>query len=297
MAKSYKLRIYEILESTNAGDKTAVAVNLFMLVLVILNVTAVVLETVESIYADHKVLFQYFADISVIIFTIEYILRIWSCDVDPKYRRPLLGRLRFALTPLALIDLLVILPTYAILAFPTDHKLLRSLRVLWTFRLLKLSRYSKSLQTIMDVVRAQQRELAMSFSAIIFFMVLSSTLIYFLEHEAQPQRFPDIPATMWWAVLTMTTVGDNFYPITPLGKMAGGLIIILGVATFALPTSILTSGFVDELERRREENEAGAKEMLENGPGKILNAKRHSVIPGNESGPQDTHLRHTGAGR
>lgn len=265
MAKSYKLRIYEILETTNTEDKEAEAVNLFMLVLVVLNVTAVVLETVESIYAAHKVLFHYFADISVIVFTIEYILRIWSCDVDPKYRHPFSGRLRFALTPLSLIDLLVILPTYVILAFPTDHMLLRSLRVLWTFRLLKLSRYSESLQTIMDVIRAQQRELAMSFSAIIFFMVLSSTVIYFLEHEAQPQRFPDIPATMWWAVLTMTTVGENFYPITPLGKLVGGLIIILGVATFALPTSILTSGFVEELERRREE-EAGARESREDGP-------------------------------
>lgn len=266
MAKSYKIRIYEILESTNPEDKTAEAVNLFMLVLVVLNVTAVVLETVESIYAAHRVLFHYFADISIIIFTIEYILRIWSCDVDPKYGHPFSGKLRYALTPLSLIDLLVILPTYAALAFPADRMLLRSLRVLWTFRLPKLSRYSQSLQTIMDVIRAQQRELIMSFSAIMFFMVLSSTLIYFLEHDAQPQRFPDIPATMWWAVLTMTTVGDNFYPITPLGKLAGGLIIILGVATFALPTSILTSGFVDELERRREETEAREKERLENGP-------------------------------
>ncbi len=266
MAGSYKVRIYEILESIDAKDKTAEAVNLFMLVLVVLNVTAVVLETVESIYAAHKVLFHYFAVISVVIFSIEYILRIWSCDADPKYSHPFSGRLRFALTPLALIDLLVILPTYVAIAFPADHMLLRSLRVLWTVRLLKLSRYSKSLQTIMDVIRAQQRELAMSFSAIMFFMVLSSTLIYFLEHDAQPHRFPDIPATMWWAVLTMTTVGDNFYPITPLGKLAGGLIIILGVATFALPTSILTSGFVDELERRREEKESQEKESRENGP-------------------------------
>ena len=266
MAKSYKLRIYEILEMTNAEDKTAEAVNIFMLVLVVLNVTAVVLETVESIYLAHKVLFQYFADISIAIFTIEYILRIWSCDVDPKYRRHILGRLRFSLTPLAMIDLLVILPTYVVLAFPADHKLLRSLRVLWTFRLLKLSRYSQSLQTITDVIRAQKRELAMSFSAILFFMVLSSTVIYFLEHEAQPKLFPDIPATMWWAVLTMTTVGENFYPITTLGKLMGGLLIILGVATFALPTSILTSGFVEELERRREEKEALERESLEDGP-------------------------------
>ena len=266
MAKSYKLRIYEILEMTNSEDKTAEAVNLFMLGLVVLNVTAVVLETVESIYLAHKVLFQYFADISIAIFTIEYILRIWSCDVDPKYRRHILGRLRFSLTPLAMIDLLVILPTYVVLAFPADHKLLRSLRVLWTFRLLKLSRYSQSLQTITDVIRAQKRELAMSFSALLFFMVLSSTVIYFLEHEAQPKLFPDIPATMWWAVLTMTTVGENFYPITTLGKLMGGLLIILGVATFALPTSILTSGFVEELEKRREEKEALERESLEDGP-------------------------------
>ena len=218
MAKSYKLRIYEILESTNAKDKTAEAVNLFMLVLVVLNVTAVVLETVESIYAAHKVLFHYLADISVVVFTIEYILRLWSSDVDPKYSHPFLGRLRFALTPLALIDLLVILPTLAALAFPTDHMLLRSLRVLWTFRLLKMSRYSKSLQTIMDVIRAQKRELAMNFSAIIFFMVLSSTVIYFLEHEAQPQRFPDIPATMWWAVLTIAHRLRDFLSHNPSGK-------------------------------------------------------------------------------
>ncbi len=256
MIERYKSRVYQILEATDARDRTAEIVNLFMLVLVVLNVAAVVLETVDSIYLANRSLFQGFADLSVIIFTVEYILRIWSCDADPKYGHPVFGRLRFAFTPAALIDLLVILPTYVILAFPADHRLLRSLRVLWTFRLLKLSRYSESLQTILDVIRAQKRELAISFSAIIFFMVLSSTVVYFLEHDAQPQRFSDIPATMWWAVLTMTTVGDNFYPVTPLGKLVGGLIIILGVATFALPTSILTSGFVDELEMRRQKRES-----------------------------------------
>jgi voltage-gated potassium channel len=266
MTKSCKNRIYEILESDNPADKTAEAVNLFMLALVVLNVAAVVLETTESIYEAHRALFHLFSDISVIIFSVEYILRLWSCDVDPKYSRPISGRLRFALMPLSLIDLMVILPAYAALAFPADHMLLRSLRVLWTFRLLKLSRYSKSLKTIMDVISAQKRELFMSFSAIGFFMVLSSTLIYFLEHDAQPQHFPDIPATMWWAVLTMTTVGDNFYPVTTPGKIVGALVIILGVATFALPTSILTSGFVEELEKRREEKEAAEREELVDGP-------------------------------
>ena len=260
MPQSYKQRVYEILEATDPEDRLGKAVNLIMLVLVVLNVAAVVLETVDGIYLAYGALFSYFAGLSIIIFSVEYFLRIWSCDVVQKYSLSFLGRLRFALTPLALIDLLVILPVYVSLAFPSDYQLLRTLRLLWTFRLLKLRRYSTSLQTIENVVRAQQRELFISFTAILFFMVLSSTVIYFLEHDAQPQRFPDIPATMWWAVLTMTTVGDNFYPITPLGKLVGGLIIILGVATFALPTSILTSGFVEELHRRREQ------ERQEEGP-------------------------------
>lgn len=266
MAKSFKERVYEIQEVTDPEDRVAEAANLIMLLLVVSNVAAVVLETVESIDLVYKDLFHYFATFSIVIFTIEYLLRVWSCDVDPKYRQPILGRLRFALTPLALIDLMVILPAYAIMAFPSDHQLFRSLRLLWTFRLLKLRRYSESLETIENVIRAQQRELFMSFSAILFFMVLSSTVVYFLEHDAQPQRFPDIPATMWWAVLTMTTIGDNFYPITPLGKLVGGLIIILGVATFALPTSILTSGFVEELQRKRELEKARERQRLEEGP-------------------------------
>ena len=196
-------------------------------------------------------------------------IRDRSCDVDPNYKNPVTGRLRYVLTPLALIDLMVILPWYLALAFPTDHRLLRSLRILWTFRLLKLHRYSESLQTIIDVIKAQQRELAVSFVAIIFFLILSSTVVYFLEHEAQPKNFPNIPATMWWAILTMTTIGENVYPVTPWGKVVGGLIIILGVATFALPTSILTSGFVDRLQRQREEREekeAKEKESDEDGP-------------------------------
>lgn len=254
MSWSYKKRVYDILELEDPEDRTTKIVSFFLLALIVLNIIAVILETVESIYRAHRSIFQLFGGLSIIIFTIEYLLRIWSCDVDERYGHPISGRIRYALTPLVLIDLMVILPSYlAYLAI--DHRFLRSLRVFWTFRLLKVSRYSKSLQTIMDVIRAQKDELAMSFTAIIFFMILSSTMIYFLEHDAQPENFPNIPATMWWAVLTMTTIGESVYPVTPLGKIIGGLIIILGVATFALPTSILTSGFVDELERRREEGQ------------------------------------------
>jgi len=252
MDQSYKRRVYDILELTDPEERITETVNFLLLALIVLNVITVILESVESIDHAYRNIFQSFSEFSIIIFTIEYLLRIWACDVDKRYGRPLFGRLRYALTPLMLIDLLVILPFYAVYVFP-NSRFLRSLRVLWTFRLLKISRYSTSLQTIIDVVKAQKDQLAMSFTAIIFFMVLSSTLVYFLEHNAQPQNFPDIPTTMWWAVLTMTTIGESVYPITPLGKAISALIIILGVATFALPTSILTSGFVDELRRQRDE--------------------------------------------
>ncbi len=250
------------METADPKDKAAKKVTSVLLVLIVLNVAAVVLETVASIYQAHKVLFRDFGNISIIIFTIEYLLRIWSCDINSNYKHPLFGRLSYALTPLALIDLMVILPSYRTMAFP-GYGLLRNLRILWTFRLLKLHRYSESLQTIIDVIKGQLRELTMSFTAILFFLVLSSTIVYFLEHDAQPLNFPNIPATMWWAVLTMTTIGENVYPITPLGKIVGGLIIILGVATFALPTSILTSGFVDALQRKREEELSEDKRDLE----------------------------------
>lgn len=255
LGQRHKKRVYDILELTDPEDRVTESLNFVLMFLVLLNIIAVILETVESINRAYSRLFQSIGEFSIIVFTVEYLLRIWSCSVDETYSDPVLGRLRYALTPLALIDLMVILPSYLVFVYP-DHRFLRSLRIFWTFRLLKLSRYSKPLKIIVNVVKAQQRELAVSFSAIVFFMVLSSTIVYFLEHDAQPHNFPSIPATMWWAVLTMTTIGMNVYPETPLGKVIGGLIIILGVATFALPTSILTSGFVDELQRKREEEQS-----------------------------------------
>jgi len=212
----------------------AEAINVFLLALVVLNVVAVVMETVDDVYLAHKVLFHYISGFSLLVFTIEYLLRIWSCDVDPNYRHPLLGRLKFGLTPLAFVDLMVILPSYLALAFPSDHTLLRSLRILWIFRLLKLHRYSESLQTIMDVVKARERELAMSFTAIIFFLILSSTLIFFLEHDAQPQNFPNIPATMCGGAYH-DYCRHEFLSGNPLGKLIGGLIIILGWPPLPFP--------------------------------------------------------------
>ncbi len=252
--QEHKKRAYEILENVNPDDRTAKAASIFLTALILANAAAVILESIDLVYDHHRLFFRWFGSLSIAIFVGEYILRLWSSNADEKYRNPVWGRIRFALTPLMIIDLMVILPYYLPLIFP-DLRFLRAARIFWTFRLLKIGRYSESLRSLENAIRSQKEELLLSFAAIFFFLLVSCSIVYFLEHDAQPEAFPNIPETMWWGILTMTTIGPEVYPITPAGKFIGALIIILGVATFALPTGILTSGLVDEIQRKREEKQ------------------------------------------
>jgi voltage-gated potassium channel len=250
MVQRCKRRIYEILEATDPGDAAGRLVNFFIMALILLNVAAVVLESEEAIDARYGPLFDAFGFFSIIAFTVEYVLRLWISDLDPHRSDPVRGRVRFALSPLAIIDLAVILPYYLPIVFP-DLRFLRGVRIFWLFRLFEMGRYSESMVTLENVIRAKKEELTVTFFAIIFFLTFASSIIYFLEHDVQPENFPSIPATMWWGLLTLTTIGyGDVYPVTILGKLVGSLIIILGVGMFALPTGILASGFVEEIQSR-----------------------------------------------
>ncbi len=247
-------RIYGILEATDPG-LLARLVNLFIMALIILNAVAVVLESVEEIYIQYDKIFGSIEKISLAVFTLEYLLRAWTCTVDPSYGNPVKGRIAFALSPLALIDLMVILPFFLPDSL-LDLRMLRAIRIFWIFKLLRIGRYSRAMATLENVLRAKKEELMITFFAIVLFLVFASSIIYYIEHAVQPQNFPSIPATMWWALLTLTTIGyDDIYPQTVIGKIAGSLIIIMGVGMFALPTGILASGFIEELQRRRDEGE------------------------------------------
>jgi len=250
MVQRLKRRIYEILEATDPEDALGRLVNFFIMALIVLNVAAVVLESEASIAGRYGPLFDAFGIVSIIAFTAEYALRLWVSDLEPGRSDPVGGRVRFALSPLAIIDLAVILPYYLPVVFP-DLRFLRGVRVFWLFRLLGMGRYSESMGTLERVIRAKKEELTVTFFAIVFFLTFASSIIYFLEHDVQPENFPSIPATMWWGLLTLTTIGyGDVYPVTILGKIAGSLIIILGVGMFALPTGILASGFVEEIQGR-----------------------------------------------
>jgi voltage-gated potassium channel len=250
MVQRLKRRAYEILEATDPEDALGRRANFFIMALILLNVAAVVLESEASIDARYGHLFYAFGLFSIAVFTAEYALRLWVSDLEPGRADPVGGRVRFALSPLAIIDLAVILPYYLPVVFP-DLRFLRGVRVFWLFRLLGMGRYSESMGTLERVIRAKKEELTVTFFAIVFFLTVASSIIYFLEHDVQPESFPSIPATMWWGLLTLTTIGyGDVYPMTTLGKIAGSLIIILGVGMFALPTGILASGFVEEIQNR-----------------------------------------------
>lgn len=254
MKRKIKSKLYEILDTTETESTLERNLNIFIIVLILLNVIAVILETVDPIQASLQNFFYWFEIISVIIFTAEYTLRIWSCTEAKKFQRPLFGRIRYILTPMALIDLLAILPFYLPLLIPCDLRFLRALRLFRMFRLLKMGRYVKSLQTIKNVFMEKKEELIIAVISVLILLIFSSSLMYFLENEAQPDTFTSIPAAMWWGIATLTTIGyGDIYPVTTLGKILGSVIALLGIGLFALPAGILASGFANEIQKNKKQ--------------------------------------------
>jgi voltage-gated potassium channel len=250
-------RVYEVLELAAPGDRLAAAVNALILALIVLNVAAFILETVRVVFYRAPTAFRLFEAGSMAVFAVEYLLRLWSCVEDPRYARPLTGRLRFALTPMALVDLASILPFYVSLLGLESHldaRVMRVVRLLRIFRIAKLGRYSTALQTLGRVARAKKEELIATLSLLVVLLVIASSLIYLAERVEQPKQFSSIPAAMWWAIVTLATVGyGDVFPVTVAGKIIGGFVAMLGIGLFALPTGILGAGFMEDIQSRKAE--------------------------------------------
>ena len=249
MNEKLRARLYHVLEQRDGTSPFGAYVDGILVVLIILNVLAVILESVPDLAAAHGFWFQLFDRVSVIIFTLEYLARVWVVVEDP-HKTPygdFGNRWRYMLTPMAMVDLLAILPFY--LAFMIDIDL-RFLRVFRVLRLLKLSRYSPALATVAKVFAAQRRALGAALMIMATLLVFSGSVAYLLEHQAQPDKFGSIPDAIWWAIATLTTVGyGDVTPVTPAGKVFGGLLMIMGIAMYALPTGILASGFAQEFRK------------------------------------------------
>jgi len=253
MYAEFKRRTLTVLEEARSGDPLSRSVDLFLITLIVLNVLAVILETVEPLATHWAAFFHLFEKVSVAVFTVEYVLRVWSSTAGERYAHPVFGRVRFALTFFAVIDLLAILPFYLPMVVTLDLRFLRAVRLFRIFRLFKAGRYSRSLKTMGRVFARTRTELSITLFLTLILLVLASGLVYLAEHDAQPETFSSIPAAMWWGAVTLTTVGyGDIYPVTLLGRLLGTVIAILGIGLFALPTAILGSAFMEELTHRKE---------------------------------------------
>jgi voltage-gated potassium channel len=237
---------YELLEPTVSNTPASRAIELLLIVLIFLNIIAIVLESVHEINLEYHEFFAGLESFSVIIFSIEYALRIWTSAENPKYNN---SRSQYMTSGMAIIDLLSILPFYLELIFgvlPGGLLFLRFIRLFRLFRLLKIARYLKALNIMQAVLKDRKEQLLVSIMFILFLLVIVSTLMFYVENDAQPDHFSSIPETMWWGIATLTTVGyGDMIPVTAGGKVLGGAIAILGIGLFALPAGIFSSGLTE----------------------------------------------------
>ncbi len=245
-----KERIYNVIEKADEGDRASKWFDNVILVLILLTVVAIVLESFDSIAKDYSMVFKVFEAVSVSIFSVEYVLRVWTADIQYPEKSKLGARLRYMVSFMAIVDLIAILPFYIPMLLPVDLRVLRLLRMFRLFRVFKLNRYFIALNLIVTVMKKKKEELVATISIMLMLIVVSATLIYYMETDIQPEAFPNIVASFWWAIATLTTVGyGDVYPVTALGKLLASVIAVTGIGLVALPTGILSSGFMDAIKK------------------------------------------------
>lgn len=263
--RKIRRRAWELLDVGRKNDKLSEFTDIVLITLISLNVLAVIIESVPEIYAAYPGFFESFEVFSVIAFTIEYVFRVWSIteSMESKFRHPLWGRLRFMMTPMQLLDLIVIAPFYLVFFIQVDLRMLRVLRLLRVFR---LTRYSSSMGLLLQVLKKEGRNIGAALFVLLLLIIMAASLTFLAEHEAQPEAFGSIPAALWWAVVTMTTIGyGDVVPVTVMGRIFGAVIGIISVGMVALPAGLLASGFSEALERRRTAFEQVVGDVMEDG--------------------------------
>ncbi len=243
-------RVHEIVEVARDGDRASLVVDQMLVLLIIFNVLAFVLDSVPTLNARYGAWFMAFEVFSVAVFSVEYAARLWSCVELPFLSRmpSWKARLRYAARPYMLIDLMAVLPFYLAFIIPLDLRLLRVLRL---FRILKLTRYSPTMDTLLRVIANERRTLTGTLLLLLTVLLFVATAVYYAERAAQPDKFGSIPESAWWAMATLTTVGyGDVTPITTIGKLIGSIAMISGIVVLALPIAVIATGFANEIGKR-----------------------------------------------
>lgn len=231
--------------SANPAHRASRYVTASLIILIVVGIVSVIISSVKEVWDVYRNLIVDIDQGILAAFSLEYVLRLWCCVENPKYAHPFFGRLRYILSPLALIDLAAITPALLV-GIGVDLRTLRIARLIRLVRAFKVVRYIHALQVIGEVVHEKRSQLITSLSFVLFILVGVSTIMYEIENPVQPDAFSSIPATMWWAVASLTTVGyGDVYPITTAGKVLAAISAVLGIGLFAIPTGILASGFAE----------------------------------------------------
>lgn len=263
-----RTRVYRLLDTNQEEDRASRVADLCLITLISCSVLAVVLESIPGLERRFGDVFYWFEVLTVAVFSVEYVMRVWSCVDSPDLpaKAPIKSRLRFIFSFHAIVDLLAIIPFYLLMFGSFGSVDMRFLRAFRLLRVLKLTRYSSALDTLVTTMVENSRALAAAFLILVTVMLLAASGMYYFERESQPVAFGSIPASMWWAFSTLTTVGyGDVTPVTTGGKIFGAMITVVGIGMVALPTSILASGYNQQLAMRTRTYQQRADEALDDG--------------------------------
>lgn len=250
MLLRFRRALYAQLDPPTWPTRGLSPLNLLVCIIILLGTAAAILETEPTVAAGHEHLFRWLEVVFGIAFAAEYLGRLWTiAEDDPAH--PWRRRLRFVVSPGAIIDLLVLAVTFAPM-FVVNGQMLRLLRLFRIIRLAKLGRMSSAMQHLFDAVASRRLELGLTAAIAMFLLVAGATLLYWLEGEIQPDHFGSIPRALWWAVVTLTTIGyGDAVPVTVFGKLVAAAMAVCGIGLIAMPTGILAAAFSDAMERSR----------------------------------------------
>ncbi len=249
-AAALRHRLYDILEHGPIGDRTGVIVGRLIALLIAVNLAAMALESVPSLEARYGPLFTAIELLSLIVFTVEYGLRVWVAPEHDPHRHLSTRRARwqFVSSPLGVIDLLAVLPFWLALIAPADLRVILVFRIV---RFLKLARYSPAMRSLLDALYSERRALTGCFVLLLGATLVVASIMHVIERDVQPDKFGTIPDAMWWAIVTLGTIGyGDVVPVTALGRVIASFTIFLGLIMVALPIGIVSTAFADEIHRR-----------------------------------------------
>ena len=260
--QKFERSLYHLVDEKDESNRLSKGFNYFLMALIMLSVGEMALETDDSIYKPYKYYFDIFDCFTVIVFSVEYAIRIFTAHLDPENK----GKTRwesirsYIFSFAGIIDLASILPFYFDFN-KLDLRELRMLRLLRFLRVFKIARYNSSMKLVADVIKDKSSEIGVIMGVIIIIMIISSFLMFYAENKAQQEQFPNVLSCLWWAVVTMTTIGyGDVYPVTVAGNVIGSIMALLGIGLVAMPTGIISAGFLEKVNERKEQKRKEAEE-------------------------------------